>query len=108
MAAQDQATEARGIMDRVKARLKAVALECRVRHGGKVKMTCWTRDELEQMLFDVVNELDLSDGMIDEHGPLGTPPAELVRLVLERKDRTITMLKQGFVEVVPNLEVERR
>lgn len=65
-------------------------------------MTCWTRDELEQMLFDVVNELDLSDGMIAEHGPMGTAPATLVRLVLERKDREIQMLKQGFKAIVPN------
>lgn len=49
------------------------------------------------MLFDVVDALDLSDGMIETHGPLGTPPAELVRLVLERKDSIIRMLKQGFV-----------
>ena len=54
------------------------------------------------MLFDVVDELDLSDGMIDEHGPLGTPPSTLVRLVLERKDRQIAMLRAGFVEVVLN------
>ena len=62
-------------------------------------MTCHTKEELEEMLFDVVNELDLSDGMIEEHGPHGTPPATLVRLVLERKNREIQMLKQGFVAV---------
>jgi hypothetical protein len=47
------------------------------------------------MLEDVVNELDLSDSMIEKHGPLGTPPAELVRLVLERKDREIDALMRG-------------
>ena len=62
-------------------------------------MTCHTKEQLEDMLFDVVNELDLSDLMIEEHGPLGTPPATLVRLVLKRKDREIRMLKQGFVVV---------
>ena len=62
-------------------------------------MTCWTKPELENMLEDVVNELDLSDGMIEKHGPLGTAPAELVRLVLERKDLEISALKQGFVSV---------
>jgi len=62
-------------------------------------MTCWTKEELENMLEDVVNELDLSDGMIEEHGPRGTVPAELVRLVLERKDLEILALKQGFVAV---------
>lgn len=56
-------------------------------------MSCWTKTELENMLEDVVNELDLSDGMIEEHGPLGTAPAELVRLVLERKDQEIRMMK---------------
>ena len=64
-------------------------------------MTSHTREELEEMLFDVVNELDLSDGMLDEHGPLGTPPATLVRLVLERKDKQIAMLRAGFVEITP-------
>ncbi len=67
-------------------------------------MSCWTKPELENMLEDVVNELDLSDGMIEEHGPLGTAPAELVRLVLERKDREIAMLKRGFVAAWPTGE----
>lgn len=59
-------------------------------------MSCWNKEELENMLYDVVNELDLSDGMIEEHGPLGTAPAKLVRLVLDRKDREIAMLKSGM------------
>ena len=62
-------------------------------------MSCWNKEELEQMLEDVVNELDLSDLAIEEHGPMGTPPAELVRLVLEQKDKTIRMLEQGMVRV---------
>lgn len=60
-------------------------------------MSKWTKPELENMLEDVVNELDLSDGMIEEHGQLGTSPAELVRLVLDRKDREIAMLKRGMI-----------
>jgi len=72
---------------------------------GDKDMTCHTKEQLEEMLFDVVNELDLSDLMIEEHGPLGTPPATLVRLVLERKDLEIRMLKQGFVAVTPNASV---
>lgn len=64
-------------------------------------MSCWTKKQLEQMLFDVVDQLDLSDGMLDEHGPLGTEPAKLVRLVLDRKDLEIRMLKQGFVAIPP-------
>ena len=62
-------------------------------------MSCWSREKLEDMLEDVVNELDLSDDMIEEHGPLGTAPAELVRLVLERKDREIELLKRGFIAI---------
>lgn len=62
-------------------------------------MSKWTKEELENMLEDVVNELDLSDGMIEEHGSLGTAPAELVRLVLKRKDQEIIMLNQGFERV---------
>ena len=62
-------------------------------------MSCWTKPELEAMLEDVVTALDLSESMVAEHGPNGTAPAELVRLVLERKDKEIAMLKQGFVAV---------
>lgn len=53
------------------------------------------RDDYRNMLEDVVNELDLSELAIDKHGPLGTPPAELVRLVLEEKDKIIAVLKAG-------------
>ena len=62
-------------------------------------MSCWNKQELESMLEDVVNELDLSDGMIEKHGPLGTAPAELVRLVLENKDLQISALESGFVHI---------
>ena len=62
-------------------------------------MSCWTKEELESMLEDVVNELDLSDNMIEKHGPLGTPPAELVREILKRKDMEISLLKRGFVSI---------
>jgi hypothetical protein len=64
-------------------------------------MSCWTKEELENMLEDVVNELDLSDGMLEEHGPLGTAPATLVRLVIARKDQEIRMLKAGFKCIEP-------
>ena len=59
-------------------------------------MSCWTKVELESLLEDVVNELDLSDATLTEHGQNGIPPAELVRLVLEQKDKEIRMLKQGM------------
>ena len=58
-------------------------------------MSCWTKPELENMLEDVVNELDLSQEIIEKHGQEGTAPATLVRLVLEEKDRQIRMLKSG-------------
>lgn len=59
-------------------------------------MSCWSKEQLENMLEDVVNELELSEIMIEKHGPLGTPPAKLVRLVLDKKNSEIKMLKQGF------------
>ncbi len=62
-------------------------------------MSCHSREELEQMLEDVVNELDLSDVAIATHGPIGTPPSELVRLVLDQKDKKIRMLQAGMVDV---------
>ena len=60
-------------------------------------MSAHTKETLENMLEDVVNELDLSDGMIEKHGPHGTPPAEMVREILDQKDREIRMLKQGLI-----------
>lgn len=62
-------------------------------------MSAHTKEQLEQMLEDVVNELDLSDVAIEKHGPLGTSPAELVKLVLIQKDQTIRMLKAGMKEI---------
>lgn len=64
-------------------------------------MSCWNKEQLENMLEDVVNELNLSEWMIERHGPLGTPPAELVRLVLEQKDMQIAALRQGFADLSP-------
>ena len=62
-------------------------------------MSCLNKEQLENMLEDVVNELDLSEAMIEKHGQEGTAPAGLVRLVLDQKDKEIQMLKQGFVSV---------
>lgn len=55
--------------------------------------------ELRSMLEDVVTEIGLSGSIIEKHGPLGTPPAELVRLVLDQKDRQISMLKVGMKQL---------
>ena len=62
-------------------------------------MSCWSKEELENMLEDVINELDLSEETAAKHGPLGTPPHELVRMVLDQKDLQIKMIKQGFKEI---------
>ena len=70
-------------------------------------MSCWNKEQLENMLEDVVNVLDLSDVAIETHGPLGTPPAELVRLVMAQKDATIKMLRAGMVDVTPNSILDR-
>ena len=59
-------------------------------------MSYWSKEELENMLEDVVNELDLSESALEKHGQSGTPPAELVRIVLAQKNKEIQMLKQGF------------
>jgi hypothetical protein len=56
-------------------------------------------DGLKNMLEDVVNEIELSESMIEAHGPLGTAPAVLVRLVLDRKDAEIAMLKSGMISL---------
>ncbi len=64
-------------------------------------MSKWNKEELENMLEDVVNELDLSGTVIEERGPLGTAPAKLVRLVLDQKDQQIKMLSQGIRLIKP-------
>lgn len=56
----------------------------------------YTYDQLVNMLEDVVNELDLSEKAVEKHGPLATPPADLVRLVLAEKDLKIKALQAGF------------
>lgn len=62
-------------------------------------MSCYDKKQLETMLEDVVNELNLSGEMIEKHGPIGTPPSELVRLVLEEKDLRISALEAGLKSI---------
>lgn len=59
----------------------------------------WTKAEMRSMLEDVVSVLDLSDYMLEKHGPIGTSPAELVRLVLEQKNREIAMLQANLKKI---------
>ena len=54
-------------------------------------------ERLRNLLEDVVNELSLFESAIEKHGPLGTPPAELVRLVLDEQMAKIGMLKNGLM-----------
>ena len=49
-------------------------------------------NRMRNLLEDVVNALDLSEIAVETHGPLGTEPAELVKLVLQQKDREIALL----------------
>lgn len=65
-------------------------------------MSSWSKEQLENMLFDVVDELNLSTEMYEKHGPLGTPPAILVREVLAQKDMQIESLRRGFKEIGAN------
>jgi|TARA_R110000824_G_scaffold165786_1_gene342457 hypothetical protein len=60
-------------------------------------MKPYTNDELKNMLRDVVDELDLSEYAIEKHGPMGTAPAEMVREVMDEKDRIIASLRSGMV-----------
>lgn len=59
-------------------------------------MSSYTREELENMLEDVVNVLDLSEEMIKKHSLMGTHPADLVKEILEWKNLKISALRRGF------------
>ena len=67
-------------------------------------MSMWNKEQLENMLEDVVNELDLSESAIDKHGPHGTPPADLVNLVLAEKDMQIKQCQSRIAELEKRLE----
>lgn len=56
-------------------------------------------DRRRNLLEDVINVLDLSDFMIERHGPLGTEPSVIVTEVMDRKDLIIRGLRAGFVVV---------
>jgi len=48
-------------------------------------MSCWNKEQLDNMLEDVVNEHDLSDLMIEEHGQKGIARLNLLDLCLNKK-----------------------
>ena len=62
-------------------------------------MSKWTKEELEEMMFEIVDELDLSEEMLEKHGPMGTPVPQLVREILAHKDGIITKLRVGMKDV---------
>ena len=72
-------------------------LPCIKYEKRNIKLSCWNKEELENMLENVINELNLSPEMIEKHGQLGTPPHELVKLVLQQKDNIIRNLKAGLI-----------
>ena len=72
-------------------------------------MSCWTKDELEDMLESITDELlaslpeDVAGEMIFYHGQAGTTAYEFTKIVLAikeaeiaRLERVIQGLKQGF------------
>ena len=61
-------------------------------------------DRRRSLLENVINELDLSEAAIEEHGPLGTEPAELVRLVLDEKDRRLRYKDKRIAELEARLQ----
>lgn len=73
-------------------------MEC---YASKLEQDGGEDQRLRNLLEDVINELELSDDVVQKHGPLGTPPAELVRLVLEQKDLQIRALKAGMKQIEP-------
>jgi len=63
-------------------------------------------NRMRNLLEDVVNALDLSEIAIETHGPLGTEPAELVKLVLQQKDREIALLHHELDELPEWVKIE--
>ena len=57
-------------------------------------------NRMRNLLEDVVNALDLSEIAVETHGPLGTEPAELVKLVLQQKDREIALLRRESDDLI--------
>jgi len=64
-------------------------------------MSCWNKEELENMLEDVINVLDLSEQAVEYHGQNGTSVARMVGLVLEEKNIEISALKAGLKKLEP-------
>jgi len=62
-------------------------------------MSIYTKEQLKNMLEDVINELDLNESAINSHGELGTSPSVLVRMVLDQKDAEISRLKNGLIPI---------
>ena len=64
-------------------------------------MSCWTKEQLENMLEDVVNELELDSKSIEKLSARGSAPSILVRTVLDAKNKEIRLLKSTLKNLIP-------
>jgi hypothetical protein len=64
----------------------------------EINMSCYNKEQLENMLFSIVDELNLSESAIEKHGQEGTDVSKLVRLVLDEKDAKIRKLEKRLEE----------
>ncbi len=64
-------------------------------------MSCWTKEQLENMLEDVINELDLSSKTVEELSARGAAPSVLVRTILDAKNKEIQLLKSALKNLIP-------
>jgi len=65
----------------------------------RIKILSEQKEQLKNMLEDVVNVLDLSNETIEKHSPLGTAPSELVKAVIEEKNLHIKALENGMIQI---------
>ncbi len=69
-------------------------------------MSCWTKEQLENMLEDVVNELELDSKSIEKLSARGSAPSILVRTVLDAKNKEIQLLKSALKKFNTLIEIK--
>lgn len=71
-------------------------------------MSKWTKEELEEMFFDVVNILhdEMSEDMVFDYGQNGYKLTELVQKVVDDKNRQIELLSKDFTPIVLTHPIE--
>lgn len=62
-------------------------------------MSAYTKQELENELENVINELSLPEEIIYKYWSSPIDVHILVRKVIEQKDKEITMLKNWFIKI---------